>query len=93
MTWLVHMRRPSLMLRQLGPWGFAGAFACAVSAARNSGIKFALKSALSAPVYWPLHSWAASLALIELIRAPHLWAKTEHGLTKSGASLVHTQIA
>jgi cellulose synthase/poly-beta-1,6-N-acetylglucosamine synthase-like glycosyltransferase len=39
------------------------------------------RSVLTMPLYWPLTSLAAILALIELARRPHFWAKTEHGLS------------
>lgn len=39
--------------------------------------------ALTQPFYWPLLSIAAMRALYSMIRAPHFWAKTPHGLTAS----------
>ncbi len=41
---------------------------------------------LSLPLYWPLQTLAALRAAIELIRAPHAWAKTPHGFTLRRAS-------
>lgn len=35
------------------------------------------------PIYWVLLSWAAWRALIQLIRDPYRWEKTEHGLARS----------
>lgn len=64
-------------------WGLAGAgyassaygaFVSAVTA-RNPAL---LRAAMTMPLYWPLASLAAVRALIELIRAPHYWAKTDH---------------
>jgi cellulose synthase/poly-beta-1,6-N-acetylglucosamine synthase-like glycosyltransferase len=37
--------------------------------------------ALLNPVYWTLHSIAAYKALWQLIRKPHHWEKTEHGIS------------
>ncbi|MEO1643031.1 MAG: glycosyltransferase [Pseudomonadota bacterium] len=37
-----------------------------------------LKAALTRPLYWPLHSLAAWVALSEMISRPHYWAKTPH---------------
>lgn len=37
--------------------------------------------ALLNPLYWVLHSIASYKALWQLIRKPHYWEKTEHGLT------------
>ena len=42
--------------------------------------------ALSAPVYWPLHSVAAGRALYELATDPHMWSKTPHALTSLDVS-------
>jgi hypothetical protein len=35
------------------------------------------------PVYWLLLSIAAWRALLQLIRDPYVWEKTEHGLARS----------
>ena len=37
---------------------------------------------LALPIYWMLHSLAVALALVELVRQPHFWAKTAHGKTQ-----------
>lgn len=63
--------------------GYAGAFLCALSAARVQQQKFSWLPAINAPLYWPLQSCAALRALVELFIDPHAWAKTEHGLTKN----------
>lgn len=39
-------------------------------------------AALCYPLYWLLHSFAAYKALGQLIRRPHYWEKTAHGLAK-----------
>ena len=36
---------------------------------------------LTAPLYWPLQSFAAMRALYELATMPHMWSKTPHALT------------
>lgn len=41
---------------------------------------------LANPVYWLLHSVAAYKAAWQLIRRPHHWEKTNHGLTKFTAA-------
>lgn len=38
--------------------------------------------ALLMPIYWVLHSIASWKGLIQLIRNPHYWDKTSHGVTK-----------
>jgi hypothetical protein len=35
------------------------------------------------PIYWVLLSWAAWRAVIQLIRDPYRWEKTEHGLAQT----------
>jgi hypothetical protein len=37
------------------------------------------------PVYYLLMSLAAYKALWQLVRRPHYWEKTEHGLTRQDA--------
>jgi cellulose synthase/poly-beta-1,6-N-acetylglucosamine synthase-like glycosyltransferase len=46
-----------------------------------------IKYGLLAPFYWLLMSVAAWKALWQLMRAPHYWEKTEHGLHLEPASL------
>lgn len=37
------------------------------------------------PVYWWLHAFALALAVVDLVRRPHFWAKTEHGVARRPA--------
>lgn len=41
---------------------------------------------VTAVFYWPLQSLGAIRALYELAKAPHMWAKTPHGLTQTDLS-------
>ena len=41
------------------------------------------------PVYWLLHSVAAWRALFQVVRDPHKWEKTPHGLTENYESDAH----
>ncbi|MEO0713401.1 MAG: glycosyltransferase [Pseudomonadota bacterium] len=41
----------------------------------------AVGTALTAPIYWPLHSTAAMRAVYGCLKDPHFWAKTPHGPT------------
>lgn len=34
------------------------------------------------PLYWLLHSFAAAMALCQLVFRPHYWGKTRHGMTQ-----------
>lgn len=40
------------------------------------------------PLYWLLMSWALGLAVIDLVRRPHFWAKTAHGLARRPSGTV-----
>ncbi len=137
-TWLVHMRRPLRLLRELSPAGavaFQLFLACNVLAAlihplfmaalcyylfarpplvavaamgHEATVFIATMLAgyastialdlvglrrrrllahawvlLLTPLYWFLLSFAAWRALFQLLFAPQLWEKTEHGLAKS----------
>jgi hypothetical protein len=73
-----------------GPVYYAGGFAlyagnflfAYVTAAGASyrGYNHLVKYALLVPLYWALMSVAAWKGLIQLIRKPFYWEKTEHGL-------------
>ena len=137
-TWLVHMRRPLRLVRELSPAGavaFQLFLACNVFAAlihplfmaalcyylvtqspleaisamgqqatvffvtllagyastvaldlvglRRRGLLAHGWVLLLTPLYWFLLSLAAWRALFQLLFAPHLWEKTDHGLAKS----------
>jgi cellulose synthase/poly-beta-1,6-N-acetylglucosamine synthase-like glycosyltransferase len=58
--------------------GYVSAIALGgVAAARRGRIGLALHAALM-PVYWLAISYAAYLALLQLVTAPYYWEKTEH---------------
>jgi cellulose synthase/poly-beta-1,6-N-acetylglucosamine synthase-like glycosyltransferase len=61
--------------------GYGGALALVVSGLLRLGRPGLLPVQLLLPLYWVLHSVAAVRAAWDLIRRPHFWAKTEHGLT------------
>lgn len=61
--------------------GYLSAVLGGLSAALSLRNGALARSILTMPLYWPLASLAAILAIIELVRRPHYWAKTEHGLT------------
>jgi len=134
-TWLVHMRHPLVLLRELGPrrflsfqllvggtpgvfllnplyWGlttawtlaeygvikslfpgvlyyaaavalYLGNFTLAFAAAAGiagRGHHDLVKHTLISPLYWGLMSIGAWKGLMQLIRRPHYWEKTCHGL-------------
>ncbi len=123
-TWLVLMRRPRVLLQQLGMVRFVAlqmalggaviapvfhapvmllvlaacltnAFAISSLGAGLLGFGLAVGflsdvlaparwhwprvlAVITRPLYWSLHSFSAARALIELVEAPHFWAKTPH---------------
>lgn len=135
-TYLVHMRSPARLLRDLGPMAFLGfqmifgglilsalmhpvfyailayqfaqggpllpsihagwqaamwvlcafnvvtSYVCAIAlgavCARQRAKGWLVRSTLGLPVYWLMISAAAYVALADLIRRPHHWAKTAH---------------
>lgn len=64
--------------------GYSVAAYCAAAAAVKLGDWRIAAAALTMPLYWPLSTIAAAMALIELVARPHYWAKTEHGVTPRG---------
>lgn len=67
--------------------GYGASLACALRAAIDDKDWRTLARVVLAPLYWPLQSWAAFCALLELPHAPHVWAKTEHGLSSEAAPI------
>jgi cellulose synthase/poly-beta-1,6-N-acetylglucosamine synthase-like glycosyltransferase len=61
--------------------GYASAAAAAYVGLKRSGQRRLALSIVTMPLYWPLHSYAALVALGELIVRPFHWAKTRHGVT------------
>ena len=139
-TWLVHMRRPILLWRELGwsgfvalqllaagsvmaallhplflgimlwqllvgdllapgnaadaeirSWlsitvllgGYAGSICLGWVGLRRRGLVHLGRSLPLIPIYWLLLSVAAARAIHQLVRAPHEWEKTPHGLGRS----------
>ncbi|OYY68089.1 MAG: hypothetical protein B7Y61_20480, partial [Rhizobiales bacterium 35-66-30] len=74
--------------------GYGGAAVLALCGARRRGLLASAFVLPLLPLYWLLLSLATVLALVELIRAPHQWNKTEHGISarrreRPGASGTH----
>ncbi len=80
---------PQALWMGLAAAGLAGAAAPAlIGLARADALALAPWLAL-APVYWLLMSAAAWWALIDLVRNPFHWHKTEHGLARSSLRRRH----
>ena len=58
-------------------------FGAAVIATGRRGRRWLLPWIPTLAFYWPLGSFAAALALIELAAAPFLWRKTRHGVGRT----------
>jgi cellulose synthase/poly-beta-1,6-N-acetylglucosamine synthase-like glycosyltransferase len=59
--------------------GYASAMMLGALAAIRIGRPELAKQALLTPIYWLLISCAGYRALIQLVRSPYLWEKTQHG--------------
>lgn len=66
--------------------GYAGTVATSVAGLRRRGLAMRWSTAVSIPAYWLLLSVAAWRAVDELVRRPHFWRKTEHGLARRRAA-------
>jgi hypothetical protein len=62
----------------------AAALSAAVGCARR-GLPVRLATLATIPLYWLLLSVAAWRAVLELLRRPHFWCKTEHAVSRRGA--------
>jgi cellulose synthase/poly-beta-1,6-N-acetylglucosamine synthase-like glycosyltransferase len=62
--------------------GYGGSFAVTLVGLRRTGQRHLLFIQALLPLYWLLHSVATIQAGWQLVRRPHFWAKTPHGLTR-----------
>jgi cellulose synthase/poly-beta-1,6-N-acetylglucosamine synthase-like glycosyltransferase len=62
--------------------GYGGSFAVTLVGLQRTGQRHLLSVQLLLPLYWTLHSVATIRASWQLVRRPHFWAKTPHGLTR-----------
>lgn len=63
--------------------GYAASMVCGLTAIRRAGLQTRWIDVARIPLYWPLQTIAAIIALVELRIRPYFWAKTEHGFTKA----------
>ena len=61
--------------------GYAGTAWASTVGVRRRGLALRWRIIFSIPLYWLLLSLAAWRALVELMRRPHHWQKTEHGVS------------
>lgn len=64
--------------------GYGGAAATMMVGLRRRGVWPHWSTLALVPVYWLLLSVAAWRAVVELVRRPHHWQKTQHGLARRG---------
>jgi cellulose synthase/poly-beta-1,6-N-acetylglucosamine synthase-like glycosyltransferase len=62
--------------------GYGGSFAVTFVGLRRTGQRHLLLIQVLLPLYWMLHSVATLRAAWQLVRRPHFWAKTPHGVTR-----------
>jgi len=63
--------------------GYAASMFCGIVAIHRAGLQTRWIDVARIPLYWPLQTVAAIIALVELPIRPYFWAKTEHGFTKA----------
>ena len=63
--------------------GYAASMLCGGVSIRRAGLRTRWLDIARMPLYWPLQTFAAISALVELRMRPYFWAKTEHGFTKA----------
>jgi hypothetical protein len=69
----------------LALFGYCVAIFAALTASALSGQLSHVRAAFTMPFYWPLSSFAAYRAVVELLLRPHHWAKTAHGVSERPA--------
>jgi len=80
MLGLTDINTPAIGLLLLG---YAASMLCGLVAIRRAGLRTRWIDVARMPLYWPLQTIAAVIALVELHIRPYFWAKTEHGFTKA----------
>jgi cellulose synthase/poly-beta-1,6-N-acetylglucosamine synthase-like glycosyltransferase len=58
--------------------GWSAAAGAGYVGLKRAGLPVRLRDLLLAPAYWPLQSWAAGRAVVQLFRRPFHWDKTPH---------------
>ncbi len=68
---------------------FASSIATMALGARRAGLAPLAWRAITAPLYWVLHTPAALRAVVSLLRDPFHWEKTTHGVSQGGRPREH----
>lgn len=61
--------------------GYLAGVASIVAGMRRAGLRLRAADLVSLPAYWALQTVPAVRALLQLVRNPYLWEKTEHGVS------------
>ena len=61
--------------------GYAASLTLGFFVLRGKRVRSLVPQLVFIPIYWLLISAAAYRAVYQLVKAPHYWEKTEHGLT------------
>lgn len=77
----------SALTLTLVAFGLACAILPPLIGARRAGHRGLARFVVLLPLYYLLVSWASWRALIELVHAPHRWAKTLHGVSRRRAPI------
>ncbi|MGX1308005.1 cellulose synthase/poly-beta-1,6-N-acetylglucosamine synthase-like glycosyltransferase [Amorphus suaedae] len=62
--------------------GYSATVALSLKAIRLRGLSIARWRLIELPAYWLVMAAALALALVELVRRPHHWSKTRHGIAR-----------
>jgi len=72
---------PAMIFSGMLVAGYAGGALGIVTGMRRAGLRLRPADLLLLPAYWSLQAWPAARALLQLVRNPYLWEKTEHGVS------------
>lgn len=62
--------------------GYSATAALSLRAIRRRGLAIARWRLIELPAYWLVMAAALALAMVELVRRPHHWSKTHHGIAR-----------
>lgn len=62
--------------------GYSATVALSLKAIRLRGLSIAPWRLIELPAYWLVMAAALALAIVELVRRPHHWSKTHHGIAR-----------
>jgi len=72
---------PAMIFSGMLAAGYAAGVLGIAAGMQRAGLQLRPADLLLLPVYWSLQVWPAARALLQLVRNPYLWEKTEHGIS------------